>query len=173
MPTVLTHAAVGVGLAVTTGQADSPLCLGLSIALATAPDLDTLGLPLGVPYESFFGHRGFCHSLCCALLVALPVSLAFSGPLAVPWWLLWAYFFAVMASHGLLDGFNDGAEGIAYFSPFNNTRYLFPWRPIPAAYIDRQFIGPEMFQVLRSEILWIWLPLAVVVGCGLVWRFAL
>jgi len=172
MPTVLTHAVVGAGLAVITGQADSPWGLGLSMALAAAPDLDVLGFPLGVPYESFFGHRGFFHSLFFALVAALGVSLLTCGLLAIPWWLLWAYFFVVMASHGLLDGCNDGGEGIAYFSPFDTTRYFLPWRPIPVSYIDLNFFRHEMLLVLWGEVCWVWLPLAVVVVGSLVWRFA-
>src|SRR5262249_55164261 len=119
MPTVITHAVVGAGLAAITDQAGSPLCLALSMALAAAPDLDTLGFVVGIPSHSFFGHRGFSHSLFCALLVGLVVALATGGPLATPWWWLWGYFFVVIASHGLLDGFNTGGWGVAYFSPFS------------------------------------------------------
>jgi hypothetical protein len=40
------------------------------------------------------------------------------------------YFFVVTASHGALDAMTDGGLGIAFFAPFDNTRYFFPFRPI-------------------------------------------
>jgi inner membrane protein len=61
------------------GHVESPFAVGLSMALAALPDVDVVGLYLGVPYGSFFRHRGFSHSLCCALLVSLPAALATCG----------------------------------------------------------------------------------------------
>src|SRR5438445_1144032 len=120
MPTGLTHAVVGLGLAeVFMGPSPGPLLCGLSMALAAAPDLDILAFPLGIPYGSFFGHRGFFHSLFCALVAGLVVALLSSAFFVIPWWQLWGYFFLVTASHGILDGFTNGGLGIAFFSPFD------------------------------------------------------
>src|SRR5262245_40133686 len=102
MPSVFTHALVGVGLAAIAGHIRSPLVVGLSMGLATLPDFDVLGFYLGVPYGSFLGHRGFSHSLCFALLVGLAASLI-TGGLGPAWWTMWCYFFFVAASHGVLD----------------------------------------------------------------------
>jgi inner membrane protein len=163
MPTVFTHAAVGAGLAALAGQLHSPIVVGLSMALAVLPDLDVLGLYLGVPYGSFWGHRGFSHSFACSLLVgALAAAISFPF-LALPWWWLAGYFFAVMASHGLLDGLTSGGHGMAYFAPLDNRRYFFPWRPIRVSYIGLHFFRHQTLQVLGSELLWVWLPLAILV----------
>ncbi|HXG08171.1 MAG TPA: metal-dependent hydrolase [Gemmataceae bacterium] len=175
MPTVFTHAVVGLGLGwiFATGRPMPLAFWGLSAALSALPDLDVITLALGLPYGSRFGHRGFSHSLCCALLVSLPVALLTYRPFGVAWWLLWGYFFVVMASHGVLDAFTNGGYGIAFFSPFDPTRYFFPWRPVEVAPIGvTAFFGPWGLRVLGSEMLWIWLPLGVVVAAVKVWRQA-
>ncbi len=38
------------------------------------PDLDAIGFWLGVPYKSFFGHRGFTHSIAFAVLLSWGVT---------------------------------------------------------------------------------------------------
>ena len=80
MPTTLTHALVGLGLAeVFAGRSMPPAFYGLSAALSLAPDLDVVAFRFGIPYGSRFGHRGFSHSLCCAALLSLLVAAI--GPL--------------------------------------------------------------------------------------------
>jgi inner membrane protein len=161
MPTVFTHAIVGLGLSeIVMGPSPPPLLWGLSMALAAAPDLDILAFPLGIPYGSVFGHRGFFHSLSCALLVGLIVALLTYPLFALPWWQLWIYFFLVTASHGILDGFTNGGLGIAFFSPLDTHRYFLPWQPIEVSPIGMAFFGRWGLRVLRSELLWVWLPLA-------------
>ncbi len=172
MPTGLTHAVVGFGVATAfLGPAQPLMVYGLSVGLAVLPDIDIIGLYLGVPYASFFGHRGFSHSFCGALLVSLLVAWASAGVLAIPWWLLGACFFVAAASHGLLDGCNDAGLGIAYFSPFVTSRYFLPWRPITTPYIGGHFFRHGPLDVLRSEIGWVWFPLAVLVAASLVIRW--
>src|SRR6478672_1544268 len=93
MPTGFTHAIVGLGLSeIFMGPSPRPLLCGLSMALAAGPDVDILAFPLGIPYGSFFGHRGFFHSLFCAAVIGLAVALLSGEVLAMPWWLLWGYF---------------------------------------------------------------------------------
>jgi inner membrane protein len=167
MPSVLTHAIVGFGLSeILMGPAPPPLLSGLSMALAAAPDLDVLAFPLGIPYGEFFGHRGFFHSLFCALLAGVAVGGLTSPAFGVPWWQLGSFFFLVIASHGLLDGFTNGGLGIAFFSPFDTGRYFFPWQPIQVSPIGLAFFGKWGVRVLASELLWVWLPLAVLLGVG-------
>jgi inner membrane protein len=173
MPTGLTHAVVGLGLSeVIMGPSPSPLLCGLSMALAAAPDLDILAFPLGIPYGAYFGHRGFFHSLFCALLAGLVVALLSFQVFALPWWQLWGYFFLVTASHGILDGFTNGGLGIAFFSPFDTGRYFFVWQPIEVSPIGLAFFGKWGMRVLVSELLWVWLPLACLVGVVWLYRFA-
>jgi inner membrane protein len=165
MPSVLTHAVVGFGLSeVLMGPSASPLLRGLSMVLAAAPDLDVLAFPLGIPYGSFLGHRGFFHSLFCALLSGLAVAWLSAAPFGLPWWWLWGYFFVVIASHGLLDGFTNGGVGIAFFSPFDTHRFFFPWQPIQVSPIGLGFFSRWGMRALASELLWVWLPVAGLVG---------
>ncbi len=171
MPTGLTHAMVGLGLAeVFLGPDQPPLVYGLGALLGLLPDIDVAGLYAGVPYGSFFGHRGFSHSLCAAALVSFLVAWATAGMLGISFGLLWSCFFIVTATHGLLDGCNDAGLGIAYFAPFDATRYFLPWRPIRTPYIGGSFFRHGPLEVLASEARWIWLPLAVLVGISVAAR---
>jgi hypothetical protein len=40
---------------------------------------------------------------------------------------------SLYAPHGFFDAMPDGGLGVAFFAPFTNHRYFFPWRPIPVA----------------------------------------
>lgn len=136
----------------------------LSVVCAVLPDADVIGFRFGVRYGDLLGHRGFSHSLLFALLLALIiVLLAFRS---VPrfsrnWWGLAAYFFGVTASHGLLDAMTSGGLGIGFFIPLQDTRYFFPWRPVTVSAIRlSKFFSTSSLLVLRSEVLWVWVPLA-------------
>ena len=70
-----------------------------------------------------------------------------------------AFFFLVTASHGVLDAITDDGLGIAFFSPFSNTRYFLPWRPLRVSPIGiARFISPWGLEVIKRELLWLWLP---------------
>lgn len=172
MPTILTHAVAGAGVAVLANPAASPAYMAMAMGLGVLPDLDAVGFYLGVPYRSFFGHRGFSHSLCCSLLLSLLAAQLASGFLGVPWWLLGLAFFLAMTSHGLLDGLTNGGLGVAYFSPFDTKRYFLPWRPIQVSTIGLPSHWSDMLRVLASEIRWVWLPLAILVGARVFWYHA-
>ena len=78
------------------------------------------------------------------------------------WWLLIAHFFLVTASHGVLDAMTDGGLGIAFFAPFDNSRYFLPWRPVMVSPIGvAPFFSHYGLDVLISEFVWIWLPVGV------------
>ena len=173
MPTAFTHAVVGLGLSeIFLGPSPKPSLWGLSILLAAAPDLDILAFPLGIPYGSFFGHRGFFHSLFCALVIGLVSALLSYQAFALPWWLLWGYFLLITASHGILDAFTNGGMGIALLSPFDRRRYFFSWQPIQVSPIGLAFFSQWGLRVLASELLWVWLPLACLVGAVWLYRWA-
>jgi len=56
----------------------------------------------------------------------------------------------------------DGGLGVAFFSPFDNHRYFLPWTPIRVSPIGLgRFFSHRGLEVLQSELLWIWLPAAV------------
>ncbi|HUE82443.1 MAG TPA: metal-dependent hydrolase, partial [Pyrinomonadaceae bacterium] len=82
-----------------------------------------------------------------------------------------SYFTLVTASHGVLDALTDGGPGVAFFAPFDNTRYFFPWRPIEVSTLRVEaFLGARGRAVLVSEIKWLWLPCGVLVVAILLWR---
>ncbi len=127
---------------------------------SVVPDLDVIGFNLGVQYGDVWGHRGLTHSLVFA--VALSGVLAGWGyrrkPPAVIGG-LFLYFFLCTASHGALDALTNGGLGVAFFSPFDTTRYFFPVRPVLVSPIGVDaFFNGDGFRVLASEAAWIWLP---------------
>jgi inner membrane protein len=136
------------------------------------PDLDVIGFRFGVHYGDFWGHRGFTHSLAFAALLATGVAAVLGrGSFSINTALVWAYLFVATASHGLLDAFTDGGLGVAFFSPFHSGRYFFSWRPILVAPIGvGRFFTFRGVAVLRSEILWVWLPSAVLMAIAWIIR---
>ena len=75
------------------------------------------------------------------------------------------HFFLVTASHGVLDALTDGGLGIAFFAPFDNSRYFFPWTPIKVSPIGiSEFFTAYGMKVLVSELVWVGIP----VGAGLI-----
>jgi inner membrane protein len=134
-------------------------------ALCSAfPDVDVIGFSFGIRYGNFIGHRGFTHSLLFAVLLAsAATALVFRrGFPAISRWALLAYFFLATASHGFLDALTDGGLGVAFFAPIDNTRYFLPWTPIRVSPIGLgRFFTARGLAVLGSELLWIWLPAAL------------
>jgi len=128
------------------------------------PDADVLGLFWGIEYGHVLGHRGFLHSLCFALILAMvTVVSGFSGVSrgSRTWWLLVFHFFLVTASHGVLDAMTNGGLGVAFFSPFDFTRYFFPWTPIVVSPIGAEFFGMRGIHVIGSEIVFVWIPIYI------------
>jgi inner membrane protein len=46
--------------------------------------------------------------------------------------------------------------------------YFSPWRPIQVCLIGAQFLHPWNLRAFRSELVWVWLPLVLVLG-GIEW----
>jgi inner membrane protein len=128
-------------------------------------DLDVVAFRFGVPYDHLLGHRGLFHSLFFALVLGVGVTSVFfrcEPVFSARWFLFCAYFSFLGASHGLLDAFTGGGLGIGLFSPFDTTRYFFPWTPIAVSPFNiRAFFTKWGLRVMASELLWIWLPSAV------------
>ncbi len=74
------------------------------------------------------------------------------------------------ASHGLLDAFTNGGQGVGFFLPFDTRRYFFPWHPIQVSPIGFAFFSERGMSVLLSEMLWVWLPTAALVAPVLLYR---
>jgi inner membrane protein len=172
MATILTHAVVGLGLARLFAQRPMHRRFwDLAVLLPMLPDLDVITFNLGIPYESPWGHRGFTHSLLFALITGIIVSSLTWRIFRVPWWDLTGFFFLLVASHGILDAFTNGGEGIEFFWPFSTERFFFPWHPIHVSPIGRAFfLQGRGWPVLWSEFLWVWIPTGVIVGCVELWR---
>jgi inner membrane protein len=139
----------------------------LAAVYAALPDLDAIGYWLGVPYDSLWGHRGITHSLTVALLLAgATAALGFrhSDP-KMSRLRLGLILFLVVASHGILDAFTNGGRGIAFFAPFDRGRYFFPVHPIEVSPIGiRPFFSARGWVIIQSELVWIWLPTALLVA---------
>ena len=133
----------------------------LGIICAVLPDADVLSFRFGISYESFWGHRGFTHSLLFALLVGVLITPLFYrySFRARKYWIYVSFFSLSTASHAVLDAMTTGGLGVAFFAPFDNERYFLPFRPIQVSPIGvKNFFGEAGWQVIQSELLWIGLP---------------
>lgn len=141
----------------------------LGVVCSILPDADVITFQYGIPYESFWGHRGFTHSLLFALLVGVLITLVFYGVSTKKSAMLWlmVYFSICTASHSLLDAMTSGGLGVAFFSPWDNTRYFLPWRPIKVSPIGiDNFLGEWGIRVLKSELIWIGIPSVALIVIG-------
>lgn len=142
---------------------------------ASIPDADVIGLKFGIEYGHLLGHRGFTHSIFFALLLALMVVYSDFKEVksfSKKWWKMLLFFVAIICSHGVLDAMTDGGLGIAFFSPFDTTRYFLPWRPILVPPIGiGAFFSEWGWETLVSEFTLVWIPLIVLWGCVVGMRF--
>lgn len=166
MPTIVTHAIIPCALRIGLGKkAVSGRLLVLSILCSILPDADVLSFKLGIPYASQWGHRGFMHSIFFALCIAV-LSVFFhrilkSSPVKV---FLTVLFSAL--SHSLLDALTDGGLGVALLWPFSDERLFFTMQPIKVSPLGiRRFLSERGIAVIKSELLWVWLPFS---GSGMV-----
>ena len=134
--------------------------LFLGALCSVLPDLDVIGFYFGIQYGDVWGHRGLTHSVVfAALLAGSLVTVWYRGKSTVAMTRLFLYFFLCTASHGVLDAMTNGGLGVAFFSPFDTTRYFFPVRPILVSPIGvSEFFSAYAVRILVSEAVWIWLP---------------
>ena len=162
MASAFTHAFAAVALGnMASGRQRGWRFWVLAAGSAVIPDGDVIGFAFGVRYEDFLGHRGFFHSLVFALIwPAFVVFLEFRQTRGRELAWLIGLFFVVTASHGVLDAMTNGGLGVAFFSPFDTTRYFFGWRPLEVSPISiTHFFREGGGAVLRSEFRYVWLPL--------------
>jgi inner membrane protein len=161
MASAITHFIVGASLALPAMESRSirrvlkpwaiPVTAGL---LAVAPDLDTPAMRLfDIPYNSFWGHRGFFHSPFFLLV--------FCGALAAVvtrehGWRAWAWLTVLWAgcaiTHPLLDMLTDGGAGVMAIYPFTEHRYFFPWRPTHVSPLGIARFFSRAGYILKSEM---------------------
>ncbi len=167
MPSAFAHAAVGASLAAHLPRSRQRVWVAVVLALvAAAPDLDVVGLRLGIPYDHPLGHRGVTHSLFFAAAVGLAS------------WPLWrwarverartasALVFFALASHGLLDAFTDAGYGIGLLIPLDDARLFARFRPIMTSPLSvRAFFSERGLEIVANEIVWIG-PLVLTLALG-------
>jgi inner membrane protein len=164
MPTIISHAAVPIALAIAFGpkRIAGPV-FACGLVLSMLPDADVVGFKLGVQYADTWGHRGATHSVFFAGIMAAILTPLFRLKTAVlPFLFLWIS----MASHGLLDALTNGGLGPALLWPFDNARIFAPFTPINVSPIGIDIFNARGLRVLTSELQWIWVPAAVVAGVG-------
>ena len=136
----------------------------LAIGCSILPDIDVIGFKFGIQYEDFWGHRGFTHSFLFAFMIGTVITLffyteRFLSKIGVAFV---TYFTICTASHGILDAMTSGGLGIAFFSPFDDTRYFLPWRPIQVSPIGAsRFFSKWGLKVLLSEMIWVAIPAGI------------
>jgi inner membrane protein len=160
MPTVFTHVAVPITATLALGwRRLPPGALLAGVLAAVAPDLDAIAFKLGIAYGGMMGHRGFTHTLLFALLCGL-LGYALAPRWRMRRWAGYAWIALCLLSHPLLDMFTDGGVGIPILWPVETAHYFFPWRPIEVSPISlSRFLSARGVAVLRSELLFVWLPL--------------
>jgi inner membrane protein len=136
----------------------------LGVVCSIIPDVDVIGFRYGIQYGDMWGHRGLTHSvLFAALLSAVLVAVWYRRKPGVVMGWTFLYLFLCTASHGVLDAMTDGGLGVAFFSPFDTSRYFLSFRPIAVSPIGiGEFFSDDGLRILASEARWIWLPSCVV-----------
>lgn len=129
----------------------------VAVFCSILPDFDVIGFSFGVHYGDLWGHRGLTHSILFALAVGIIAGIALGGHVAQKFWNS-AVLFVITASHGVLDAMTNGGLGVAFFSPFDTTRYFFRWRAIPVSPIGAGFFSSRGLNVLMYEALIVWVP---------------
>ncbi len=174
MASLPTHAMAALGLGAFFYKPGIPKRVWVIGAVcSTIPDFDVIGFRFGIRYGDFWGHRGCTHSLVFAAVLAVAiVILGFHRGLPnISRLSMWTYFFLATASHGLLDAMTDGGLGVAFFAPFDSHRYFLPWTPIRVSPIGiGRFFTSRGSAVLRSELLWIWVPAGLLIVTAMLLR---
>ncbi|MES2690244.1 MAG: metal-dependent hydrolase [Bacteroidota bacterium] len=155
MASAFRHAAAALALGQTgiAGKSSWRLLLA-GIVLSILPDADSIGFLVGITYKSFWGHREFSHSIVFAVFIAAIVQQLFFNSHSSKGERIRVFIFLFLGciSHAILDAMTTGGLGVAFFSPFDDTRYFFPWRPIKVSPINvHAFFEGKGLAVLKSE----------------------
>lgn len=159
MPTVFSHPAPILCLGIALGKSHvSARLIVAAICFSILPDLDVIGFKFGVRYADIFGHRGFSHSLLFAILSG---AIAASAAPLLHARRVTAFMFCggAVLVHIFLDALTNGGLGVAFFWPFSESRYFFPWRPIEVSPFSPKILFSQRgLKVFTSELHWVWLP---------------
>ena len=149
MPTIITHPVVAFAFPHISRGA-----LAAGLVGSVLPDADVAAFAMGIPYAHVLGHRGLSHSIAFALLFSAVATIWIRERRAAAF----TFIFLCTMSHGVLDALTDGGLGVAFFAPFHNERYFFPWTPIRVSPIGVRFFSARGLQTLVSEVVWVWAP---------------
>lgn len=171
MPTILSHPAVPLAVAYGLGRSAIPgRLLAAGVFASILPDCDVAAFYFHVPYAASLAHRGFSHSVACALVVAL-AGAGLHRWFRTTFWRAGLFLFAAMASHGVLDAFTTGGSGVAFWWPWSEARYFFPVQMIEVSPLGvSRFLSWRGLKVLVSEFVWVWLPLFSVTALAAAYR---
>ncbi len=134
------------------------------------PDIDVIAFKFGIGYGELWGHRGMTHSLVFAfiwanilwLLILRAIDFKLTPFISRTSFTAITILFLSTASHGLLDAMTNGGLGVAFFSPFDTTRYFLPWQPIQVSPIGiSAFFSSYGLRVILIELVWIGIPCAI------------
>src|ERR687883_132101 len=104
MPTIMSHAVVGVALGTLSSFPRRRRLFWLvSGVLPVLPDLDVFGRAFGISFYSMWGHRGMSHSFVGAAVIGVVAAWLLHRRLGARPAALAVYFAAITASHGVLD----------------------------------------------------------------------
>ena len=142
--------------------------IALGIFCAVIPDADVIAFGLGIPYEHVLGHRGITHSFVFAVALGILLTALFFRPEKYSpkqRTIIAAYLIVATASHSMLDALTTGGLGVAFFAPFDNSRYFFPWRVIKVSPIGvGKFFSEWGLRVLKSELVWVGIPSVILIA---------
>lgn len=168
MPTPVTHGVVGI---ICTGAVPQGVskgrCAVVFATISMLPDLDLLGMLMGVHWLGTFGHRGITHSLLAAIGLGVMGAMAIRG---VSEWepgvqiRVVGLSVCVAASHGILDASTNLGVGVGLFMPLSDARVLLPVRPILVA-TSEMGLGETVLRMMGAEVISIWLPLIIGLLC--------
>ena len=135
MATFISHPLFGAGAAymISPARQGRRKFVLLSTLCQWLPDIDTFAYLFAINESHPLGHRGFAHSLLFAALVALCVVRCCYRQVSTAswrWWTLCSWFFLMTALHGIFDAMVFDSLGVAFFAPFDTTRYQLPWQPL-------------------------------------------
>jgi inner membrane protein len=172
MSSIITHPAVPIAIsAIFPRQSLRPSVVIAGAICSIIPDLDVIGFGFGVDYGEMLGHRGLTHSIFFAVALGALLALFLAERNVQARLLVFIFLFWSTLSHAILDAMTNGGLGVAFFAPFQNERYFFPWRPIHVSPIGiEQFFSEWGLRVLLSELKWVWLPSLIIYAIGHLFR---
>lgn len=170
MPTIFTHAVAPLLLGGAAGRrAINHRLLAAGAIAAMLPDADVLAFKLHVAYADNFGHRGATHSLAFALLLGLVAAIGHRRLNSTPW-RSGGFVGLAALSHPLLDACTNDGLGVALWWPFSDVRWFAPFHPISVSPIGVHFFSERGWQVMASELRWVWMPTVIIAAAIAAWR---